>query len=159
MYSYPTLEARSTRPQRPSAVWPPPQAELRVRRLRLALRPRQLRQLDLLAQGGLAAAPLLADDCHVRDGHGGGCGRAATAAETPGSRQHPPRAGIPEVPLRRAEIRTQAAGSSSLPNRTARETSVAKARDCLVLAFLSAACAACRGRGSIYACCTCNTLP
>ena len=58
------------------------QAGLQVRRLRWALRPRRLRRSDHPAWAGPAAAPRARlAGCHVRDGRGGGCGRAGTAAD------------------------------------------------------------------------------
>jgi hypothetical protein len=85
---------------------------------------------------------------------------ACLAAETHPRRHFQPPAAIPAFPTRPAELQIQVGGFPSLRRHLGREILAAKARERLPPACPPAfrlVCAACCGRVSIFACCSCNT--
>src|ERR1019366_2362649 len=165
-----TPAVRSTALPRPSISWSREaladealrEQLLRVRQPLSVPRPLPLLRSDHPGQAGQWPARPAADGPHGRVVRGGGCGRAATAVKA--LRLHLPgrlaaaRSTQYEVPLEfRAVLRNRAACLRRPRQPWDRGIWVAAGRDSPALACRLAICAACRGRASICACCTCNT--
>jgi len=132
-----------------------------VRRPRWLQLPPQLHRWGLQALADPEPGREFEAGCRAPGGHDGANGLVATAAAAQILRRHrsAPRAGNRAI---RVGLSVPLPGPPSLAGSGIRrlknqETSAAKAQGCPALAFPIAVCAACRGRASICACCTCNT--
>ena len=154
---------QSTTPRRPSAVLIARQqsAALPALLFRPEIQLRHLRRSDRLVPAVQEAAPA-ADDCRGHAVHDAGFGRRASLAADLHLRHcRRPWAGTHATRIRPVGLRTPADGSPPVRQYWDREILAARARECLRpacrLAFRPV-CAACCGRVSICACCSCNML-